>query len=158
MANWPTSLPSPKVEGYGFNPEYATQRTAMESGTARARRRYSTVPSRVPVQWYMSGAQLGTFESWHKHTIAGGSAWFNIDLANGLGVQSMEARFVGQPKKSALPGLYWNVSAELEVRSVPVMDSTYIEPATAYSPNDLAYSSGVLHTLINTTLPSANYW
>lgn len=158
MTAWPSALPAPAVDGYAVNPDDATQHTAFEGGTARCRRRYSTAPSRVNVQWTFTGAQLAIFETWHKYTVSDGSAFFNIDLANGLGIQSMEARFIGQPKKSLLPGMYWNVSAELEVLSPPVMTQAYLDAALAYPLNDLAYASAALHTLINTTLPSANYW
>lgn len=158
MTAWPALLPPPAIDGYGVNPDDATQRTAFEGGTARSRRRYSTTPSRIPVKWRFNGSQLAAFETWHKHTVLDGSAWFSIDLANGLGIQSMEARFTGQPKKALLPGMYWDVQSELEVRSPPIMTQTYLDAALAYPPNDLSQVSSALHTLITTTLPSANYW
>lgn len=158
MPVFPSTLPAPRVEGYGITAESPIKRTQMERGTPRVRRQFSTTPSRMTVIWKFSLAQMAAFDSWHKYTVLDGSAAFDIALASGMGIQAMEARFVGQPKKSALAGLNWNVSAELEVRNMPIMPQDYIELAAAYSPDDLSYSSGVLHTLVNTTLPSANYW
>lgn len=158
MATWPTYLPSPLRAGYEINPGDPILRTQMDAGPDRTRRRFTAIPSRIPVGWRFNAGQFALFEAWHKLEALDGSAWFAIDLMNGLGVQSVEAKFTKPPKKTLLGGSNWEVSAELEVRTLPVMTQAYLDAALAYDPNDIVYASPALHTLINTTLPSANYW
>lgn len=158
MATWPTFLPAPLQSGYEINPDDPILRTQMDAGPDRVRRRFTAIPSSIPVKWRFSGAEMALFEAWYKHEALDGAAWFNVNLANGLGIQSMEARFTRPPKKPLLSGSTWEVQAELKVRTMPVMSAAEMEVALAFNPNDLAYASPALHTLINTTLPSANYW
>ena len=158
MADFPSILPAPLIAGYEINPEDPTIRTQMDAGPDRVRRRFTAIPSRIPVRWRFTCGELALFEAWHKHTALDGAAWFNVSLANGLGIQSMEARFTKPPKKPLLSGLNWEVQAELEVRSPPVMGAEYLDAALAYPESELAYASPALHTLLNTTLRSANYW
>lgn len=158
MATWPANLPAPLRSGYEINPEDPILRTQMDAGPDRVRRRFTAIPSRIPVSWRFTEAQLALFEAWHKHEALDGAAWFTISLANGLGISAMEARFTKPPKKPLLSGMNWEVSAELEVRELPVMTQAYLDAALAYDPDDIVYGSPTLHTLVHTTLPSANYW
>lgn len=158
MATWPTYLPAPLQSGYEINTDDPNLRTQMDAGPDRVRRRFTAIPSRVPVRWRFTESELALFEAWHKYEALDGSAWFTVNLANGLGIQAMEARFTKPPKKPLLSGSNWEVQAELEVRTMPVMSAAELEVALAYDPNNIAYASPALHTLINTTLPSANYW
>lgn len=48
----------------------------------------------------------------------GGSAWFYTPLVQGSTVVSREARFLGPYKATAMAGLNWSVTAEVEVRNV----------------------------------------
>lgn len=158
MATWPANLPAPLRRGYEINPEDPILRTQMDAGPDRVRRRYTAIPSRIPVSWRFTEAQLALFEAWHKLEALDGAAWFTISLANGLGFQVVEAQFAKPPKKALLGGTNWEVSAELEVRELPVMTQAYLDAALAYNPDDIVYGSPTLHTLVHTTLPSANYW
>lgn len=158
MADWPTYLPAPLRNGFEINPEDPILRTQMDAGPDRVRRRFTAIPSRLPVSWKFTEAQLALFEAWHKLSMLDGSAWFTVNLPNGLGVSALDARFTKPPKKALLSGKNWNVSAELEVRELPVMTQAYFDVALSYDPDDIVYGSPALHTLVNTTLPSANYW
>lgn len=158
MATWPANLPAPLRRGYEINPEDPILRTQMDAGPDRVRRRFTAIPSRIPVSWRFTEAQFALFEAWHKLEALDGAAWFTVSLSNGLGFQAVEAQFTKPPKKVLLGGANWEVSAELEVRALPVMTQEYLDVALAYEPDYIAYGSPVLHTLVHTTLPSANYW
>ena len=120
MASWPTSLPSPTVEGYGIQPQAAFIRTDMDQGPARQRRRFTTAPTHCPVRWLLTEAQLATLESWFDGSISAGSAWFTVKLRNGQGQQAVDARFIEPWKASLLSGRNYEVTAMLEVRNRPV--------------------------------------
>lgn len=47
----------------------------------------------------------------------GGSSWFWTYVAVGGGLKQVEARFTGGYKATALPGLRWNVTGDVEVRN-----------------------------------------
>lgn len=47
----------------------------------------------------------------------GGSAWFYLPIATGSALVLLEARFVGPYKATAMTGLNWTVTAEVEVRN-----------------------------------------
>lgn len=157
MADFPSILPAPQITGYEINPEDPNLRTQMEAGPDLVRRRFTAIPSRIPVRWRFTQDQLALFEAWHKHTALDGSAWFNINLANGLGIQAMEARFTKPPKKPLLSGLNWEVQAELEVRQPPVMSADHLEIVMAYGIDDLNYVNPLFNTLVQTTLPAAGF-
>ena len=119
MVTWPTSLPAPQLPGYEITPDEAVLRTQIP-GPARMRQRFSSVPETGKAAWSRTTPELALFEAWHKHTLGDGAIWFSIDLANGQGIQAMTARFSSAVQKSALPGLNWTLSVDLEVRDVPV--------------------------------------
>jgi hypothetical protein len=157
MPTWPSSLPAPLLTGYEINPEDPILRTQMDAGPDRVRRKFTAIPSRIPVRWRFTQAQFALFEAWHKLEALDGAAWFSIALANGLGFQTMEAKFVKPPKKAPLSGMNWEVSAELEVRALPVMTQEYLDAALAYEPNEIVYADPLFNTLVNTTLPAAGF-
>lgn len=120
MADFPSTLPAPSVNGYGIAPGDATARTEMEVGEPRVRRRTSAPPEIYSFSWRFTDAQMDTFRTWFTNTSTGaahGAQWFNISLADGYtGLATRVARFVGPWKSTALPGLNWDVAAQLEVR------------------------------------------
>lgn len=158
MADFPTTLPAPQVQGYDLTPDDPVLRTNMEAGAGRSRRQFTDVPQTCTLSWVLTEAQLALFEAWHKYTALDGSGWFQINLANGLGLQSMEARFKGVPKKSlhSAGGMNWQVSAQVQVRNAPMLTAAEMDVALAYPPDYLTYGAANLQTLIHSTLPG--YW
>jgi hypothetical protein len=120
MASWPTTLPKINLAGYGIAPVDQTVRTDMEGGAARSRRRTTARNDKITPQWVMTDAQFSIFRAWFDNAAtgaAGGAGWFTISAAIGAtGMTSVEARFIGPFKSSALGALRWSVSGELELR------------------------------------------
>ncbi len=159
--DYPATLPAPNQAKYALQPVDPVIRTQMDSGSPRNRRRFTTYPTRIPVEWLFTEAEMATFESWFDNTVNSGESWFNVNLINGLSVSSYEARFYGSNgnpwKASMQPGNSYVVSAILEVKSRPILDATYLAVLTAYDPNDIVYAAPVFDTLLNTTIVG-NYW
>ncbi len=156
MPTWPATLPRPTVETYALKPVDPVSRTQFEAGNSRSRRRFQTAPTIIPVRWVFTEAEMAVFEAWHKYEALDGAAWFDTDLANGLGISSHNAKFEEMWDASARAGLNFIVTAKLRVSARPVMTAAELEVASAYAPADLLYISPTLHTLIHTTLPA--YW
>lgn len=157
MAAYPATLPVPLQSGYEFNPDDALLRTQMAVGSGRVRRQTTALIVKVPVKWHYSAAQLALFEAWHSLTLRDGALWFDIDLANGLQLSTMQARFTRPAKQVALPGMNWEVSAELEVRQPPRLTQEYLDAALAYPPDELVYADPIFNRLVTTTLPAAGF-
>ncbi len=122
MASWPTTLPPPETPGFMLKPVQAFDRTQMDDGPARQRRRFRQPPTIIPISWFLdSQIKMGTFEAWYYYELEDGAAWFTVDLKNGQGVTSCEARFVKVWEASLLGGSKWIVKAELEIRTRPMM-------------------------------------
>lgn len=155
MAAYPATLPNPTRSGYGLEPQSGSARTDMEAGPARVRRRYTATPTQVALHWIFTEAEFAVFEAWWAQTTQDGSAWVEMPIANGGGINSLSARFIG-PYKAPMRGLGYEVAARVEVRTLPQLTAAELEVASAYAPADLLYGSPTLHTLIHTTLPA--YW
>ena len=106
-ARFPDLLPLPLVEEYSITPNEAIIRTQMESGTARQRRRFDAVPSKITVKWYMNASQFSLFEAWYKYHAKEGAEWFAIKLLGGLGLIEQEARFTQQFTAKLQNGIFW---------------------------------------------------
>lgn len=118
MAAWPGTLPAPEV-GIELAQREQTLRTDMEVGNARQRRITRQRVDTLGVSWKFTDAQMDTFRAWFDDAAQanGGAAWFTITLPMGNGgTESVSARFVGAWKATVLPGLNWQVTAQLEVR------------------------------------------
>lgn len=123
---WPTIFPSPSLFKYSIRQDESIARTKMDSGVARQRRRYTTVPSNVKVSWVMNDEIFGYFESWYKYKAKAGSEWVNLTLKNGLGLESTEVRFFKPYIAKPISGNIWSINAELEVRSMLTLSEQHI--------------------------------
>lgn len=129
MPSWPASLPAPTVGGYTLVSTESVVRTDMDAGPARQRRRFTQTPTRLQLRWLLSAEQFAVFEAWYRWQADEGGAWFTIDLAGGLGIIPHEARFVAQFQARLREGMWWAVSAEIEVRDRPTLSKEALAPA-----------------------------
>lgn len=155
---WPSTLPLPTLSGYQLEPRDPIVRTDMESGSARQRRQFTSVPTRLTVQWSFTDWQFAQFQGWVKHKADDGAVWFDMDLLSGLGLVNHEARLVGrsgapyQAQRSSAGR--WRVSSVLEVRNAPVMSEEVLEIVLLEDPPPLIAASAALNSLMETTLPT----
>lgn len=131
---YPKELPLPLREGYGMQTVSPLQRTQMDSGRARQRRRFTSVPTIVSVSWTMSDPEAALFESWFRHTIMDGAAWFECPLQTPYGgLDHYTARFTDIYEGPNLLGLSsWRFSAEIELRERQTADADWTEVAPDY--------------------------
>jgi hypothetical protein len=152
--SWPDVLPIPRYDGYSIVPGDPIQRTEMEAGAARQRRRFIDVPSRISLRWKMTNEQYAIFEGWYKWEAREGAAWFNMSLRSGLGFAPHVARFLGQPQ--AVPtdrGLHWEITTELEIRERPVLTSGATAIVLSESVGGLMSAINGLHDLVHINSP-----
>lgn len=119
--NYPSSLPNVKMDAYSFKPGNTNIRTDFEGGLARTRRRFLSAPTDITVEWEFTLNEFGIFERFYDVDCLNGSAWFNINLVNGVGETSYAARFKEPYSVKTLNREFsWGVSGVLEVLSRPI--------------------------------------
>jgi len=119
MADYPASLPRPRSDGYRLKPIEAVERTNMETGSMRSRRRTKARNDRVLVSFAFTRSEMSIFRDWFDDDTTGadgGAAWFNmvLDIGDGAAV-SQETKFA-KVWEAQRKGALWIVNAELEVR------------------------------------------
>ena len=126
MILYPSQLPRPLIDGYKLSTTDPLMRSDMNSGRARQRRKFTSVPTTVKVSWNMDQLQAGFFEAWYARTLVDGAEWFVCELESTAGFQEYECRFVGiydGPEKVQV--LRWEFSATLEFRERPLIPSPW---------------------------------
>ena len=117
LAVWPEQLPLPEQSGYAIQHVSPLQRTQMVSGRARQRRVYTSVPSMVAVQWFLSDVEAQVFELFFRFGITDGADWFLCPLKTPVGIKHYEARFSGIYEGPTLTAFNkWTVSATIEIK------------------------------------------
>lgn len=155
---WPIErLPLPTVEGYSVTPGEALTRTDMESGAARARRRFTQTPARVAVRWNLRPLTYAIFEAWFKFEAMEGAQWFEIELLGGIGLAPHQARFTRAYQARLASGNLWEVTAELELRNRAMLTRDALGVLVESDFDALSGSVDSLDILIHQQLPTERW-
>ena len=133
MIAYPEFLPEPQRDGYGFQPVSPMARSELQSGRARQRRRFTSVPTVASVTWLMDDGEAQLFEGWFEHILLSGSLWFQCPLKTPMGMDEHRARFVDIYEGPILVGeSFWRFTAKLELFKRPILDAGWIIDAPDY--------------------------
>jgi hypothetical protein len=124
--DFPADLPCPLREDYDLSHVSPFTRTAMESGRARQRRKFTSVPSNVRVSWQFNDSQAAAFELWFQQTIHDGADWFNAMLKTPIGYEPYVCRFTEMYRGPVLSGRGWRVTASLEIWQRPLLPADWL--------------------------------
>jgi hypothetical protein len=125
---YPKTLPLPLQEGYGMQVGSPLQRTEMESGRARQRRKFSNVPTIIDVAWMMTEGQAQLFEAWFRFSIKDGAEWFECPLRTPMGLKQYVARFTDiYSGPTLVGGSHWRFSARIELRERQTLGSGWVD-------------------------------
>lgn len=113
MTSWPAFMPSPLL-GLEEQPPDTTLRSAMDTGPAKTRPRFSAAPRDFD-GWScrLSDADKTAFDDWYVNDIARGALSF--DLVNPTTKVVESARLKGRPKYILVEPQKWRVTISLEV-------------------------------------------
>ena len=143
--NYPVDLPPPQWASNSYAVTSPNERTSMDSGRARQRKKYSSVPVMRTATWIMTDTQARTFELWYKVTLKEGTEWFNIQMRHPMGFVMMVCRisgvYQGPTHWGAPSNELWQYGATLEVWERPLLpDEWAILPSFVAHPEifDLA--------------------
>ena len=150
LVSWPTQLPMPEQSGYAIQHVSPLQRTTMVSGRARQRRVYTSVPSNVAVQWFLTEQQAQLFEAFFRYAITDGADWFLLPLKTPMFTGDYECRFTDIYEGPTLIAFNkWTVSATIEIKERQALDSTWV-----YTPQYVIDSS-IIDIAVNQLWPAA---
>ena len=150
LAVWPTQLPLPEQSGYAIQHVSPLQRTTMVSGRARQRRVYTSVPSNVAVQWFLTEQQAQLFEAFFRYSITDGADWFLLPLKTPMFTGDYECRFAGIYEGPVLIAYdKWTVSATIEIKERQTLNAGF-----AYTPQYVIDSS-IIDVALNDLWPAA---
>lgn len=151
---YPSVLPVPEVQGYGFTPQNNKVRTQFESGPARVRRIHRSPTTNFTVGNKLTREQLAIFEYWWLNEALDGSQWFQTSLVNGVGLSTVDARAVDEYQVQALASEVFQLTWELEVREKPLVSADVYYALTVLGQAEFLYSEELLNQLVNVEFPA----
>lgn len=136
MAAYPSQLPLPVQNGYALQHISPFVRTEMQSGRARQRRTFTSVPSSASVSWFFtSDVECQLFEGWFRDNLGAkdGENWFSIPLQTPIGIHDYDCRFADMYSGPTLVAFNkWQVTATLEIRERPILPVDYATIAPSF--------------------------
>ena len=130
LATYPAGLPHPLREGYGFRPENGILRTPLESGRARQRVMFESMPDYAQWQWILTDQQAQLFTSFRKSV---GGEWFTLAFTSPEGKIEQDVRFVETPTGPYRLGVeHWRFAAQVEVRDRFTLGPEWFEILPGY--------------------------
>ena len=150
LVSWPAQLPLPEQSGYAIQHVSPLQRTTMVSGRARQRRVYTSVPSNVAVQWFLTEQQAQLFEAFFRYSITDGADWFLLPLKTPMFTGNYECRFAGIYEGPTLTTFNkWTISATIEIKERQTLDPTWINTP------QYVIDSSIIDIAVNQLWPAA---
>ena len=150
LVSWPEQLPLPEQSGYAIQHVSPLQRTQMVSGRARQRRVYTSVPSNVAVQWFLTEQQAQLFEAFFRYAITDGADWFLLPLKTTMFTGDHECRFTGIYEGPVLIAYdKWTVSATIEIKERQTLNAGF-----TYTPQYI-FDSSIIDVALNGLWPAA---
>ena len=150
LPQYPAELPPPGLDGYRLDHVDPLMRTQLASGRARQRRRFTSVPTMVPVEWLLTAGEFALFEAWYRYAIEDGAEWFTGRLKTSAGIDDHEQRFTGIYRARALGPNHWRVEAELELRERQTVPRDWL----LFAPQFLVHAS-LIDRALNREWPTA---
>lgn len=153
MIEYPAELPLPLQDGYGLDtPVDPMLRTPMESGRARQRVLFDSVPDHVNAKWNCDRNQMAFFRGWYARTLNQGVEWFTTRLLLPEGFIDVECRFTGKPSGPTLVQVSrWEYSATLELR-----EPSLIQPGWEDFPQ-FWFMMNIIDMAVNVEWPLSQY-
>jgi hypothetical protein len=113
---YPEHLPNMLINGYSIKTVSPLQRTELQSGRARQRRRFTGVPVMVTFETVLTQPQAQIFEGFFRWMLEDGAEWFLCNLKTPMGLNQYTCRFVGMYNgPDPITPYVFQVSGDLEI-------------------------------------------
>lgn len=125
---WPEGLPFALRENHSLQAVRPFVRTQLESGRARQRRKFTSVPTMTSAEFIFTSGQAAAFEAWFRDVLKDGTEWFGIVRKTPLGRVRVVCRFTDMYDG---PNLFavslWRYTCPLELWERPLLPVGYGE-------------------------------
>ena len=91
--NYPSELPAALQQGHSVQTVSPLLRSQLASGRARQRRRFTSVPQTVQLEWVLTNGQAQLLELWFRYGIEDGASWHEMPVKTAMGCQPQLVRF-----------------------------------------------------------------
>lgn len=145
MAGYPSTLPTPQIDGYATQIDYGYSAIAFENGNKRQRKRYKKELYYFQFSLILTSTQLWTWQSWANDF---GYDWHWMQMqsnyvgAAGATVSRHYIRYTGDISIEAIDGIYYRVTvqAEMDINTLPegviTFTGNWIRAGTPASPSN----------------------
>lgn len=154
VISYPSFLPAPDVQGFGYSPQNNKTRTQFESGPARVRRIHRSPTTLFSASNKLTIEQLGVFEYWWASELQDGSQWFELQLNTGSGLQLCQARPVDEYEVKSLSAHVFELTWQLEVRSRPLISADVYYVMRVIGQSEFEAGEDLINQIVNIDLPS----
>lgn len=150
----------PSSEGYSATDGFTVVSNKLDGGASRYRLDMLDAWASVDVTWTCNPEQFEYLRFFYRSITKTGSIPFTVDLAmDRPELTTHDAYFVpGSFRTTGVEGLLFTVSAQLEVKPLPITNEaalTYLY-TTFSSPTAFTSFEDRLNTVVNTSLPAVN--
>jgi hypothetical protein len=123
LIKYPSNLPAPLLSTHSLKQQSNLLRTKMDSGHARVRRRFKSVPTVMTATWRCKAEQAAVFEGFITHALGGGVSRFLMNVLTPLGVIEHDVRFITSPLEDYQPisAIWWEYKAKIEIKQRKIM-------------------------------------
>ena len=126
MIAYPSGLPHPLKSGAAYQPENNIRRTPMQSGRARQRQLYTSVPSFYRASLILNDVQGRLLVAWADQIAKAG--WFEMPLRSDLGLNTETVRFMSTISGPVRIGVnHWQYTADIEIEFKPLLAPGWAE-------------------------------
>lgn len=122
MTDYPSIFPEPMIDGYTISVDMGVVRTNMETGRSKQRRRYRDMPSIFTLEFAITLAQLGSWQTWVN---AYAYQYFTMDMVSyttsnkvGANCSPHTVRFISDLSLTPINANAFRVSVMAEVAPI----------------------------------------
>ncbi len=148
---WPEGVPFALRSSHSLKAASPFRRTPLESGRARQRRLFSSVPTNAnTAEIICDSGQAAAFEAWFRDALNDGVEWFGMLRQTPIGRERLIARFTAMYEGPTMVGTrYWKYTCPLEFWERPLMP-----PGWGEFPGFVA-QAGIFDAAMNREWPEA---
>jgi len=122
VEEYPKTLPIPLLAEYQISDVDPIQRTSLDSGRTRQRRRFRNVPTKLAIQHVFNDLQFELFVGWWVNIIFDGALEYSAKIRTSTGFGERVIRATSMYTAARLGGGNWRVSYSAEVSFRDVID------------------------------------
>jgi hypothetical protein len=147
VVSFPVNLPGPSVST--VDPAERRILSDVNGGPQQARSVQRDYLGTQRLEWkLLSATEAASFDAWWKSTLTDGGAWFSSTWPSPQGWVALIRRFIGVPQWTHLPGGFWRVNAQVQVRGqglAPIGKTTWLSERS----NGASLTNGLLTAVSN---------